>query len=146
MSPSDLLNFWVALFIIKRVMQELRRRLAPQHAGEADLPARRVQQVGAPDHEVDRLLPVVNGDGELVGPVAAPIPDQQVAALGRGILHLGTEPEVVEALDAGIDPHPPAESRVERSPLIAATVSDASIRPTPTAAPATISARVQSQP
>ena len=49
---------------------------------------------------------IVHHHGELVGPLAEPVPQQQVAALGRRVLLPVTQPRVLEVLGAGIDPDP----------------------------------------
>ena len=69
-------------------------------ACNADLPAGRRQQVLAPDHDIDPMLHIIHDDGELVSPLPEPVAHEQVAALGSWFLFLGTEPEVIESLDA----------------------------------------------
>ena len=73
------------------MVAERRRPLAAEQPRETDLTAGRRQQVLAADHQVDALAVVVDGGGELVGPVAEPIADQHVAALPRRILFLRSE-------------------------------------------------------
>src|SRR5258708_29669062 len=73
------------------MVAERRRPLAPEEAREADLAARGRQQILAADHEVDALAVVVDGGGELVGPVAEPIANQDVTALLGRILFLRAE-------------------------------------------------------
>ena len=71
---------------------------AAEQAGQLDLAAGGLQQVHAPNHQRDALFHVVDGCGELVGPVAVPIADEQVAALFGRDLRLRTEAQVVEVL------------------------------------------------
>src|SRR5207248_2260994 len=57
----------------------------------------------APNHEIDVLLPVIDGDGKLVGPVAVAIPGEHVPALRRGLLLLRPQTQIVETFDAIVD-------------------------------------------
>src|SRR5689334_23167036 len=103
-------------------MQEPGRPVATEQARDADLPARGRQQVDAPNHEINTLPPIVDCDGELIGPVAVTIAQQYVAALRRGFLLLNAEPDVVERFDARLHPQPPPISVGERQvPLAAVT-------------------------
>ena len=95
-------------------MQEHGRPLPAEEAREPDLTARRREEVGAADDEVYSLLPVVHRDRELVGPMAAKIANQQVAALVGRILLLNTKPRIIETLRAGVHPDPPADSAGQR--------------------------------
>ena len=92
------------------MVQEHRRALAAQEPEprEPELPAGRGEQVDAADDEVDLLAPVVDRHGELVRPVAAPIADEQVAALLERVLLLASQPDVVEDLGPLIHAHAPA--------------------------------------
>ena len=90
------------------MMHEYRRRGPSEQPPEQELAAGRLQQILAPDHEVDAVAEVVHHHGELVGPLAQAVPQQQVPALRRRVLSRGPEPRVLEALDAGIDPEPHA--------------------------------------
>jgi hypothetical protein len=96
------------------VVQEARRFVSTEEARQPDLTAGRLEQIDASNDEVDVLEPVVDGDGELVGPVSEPIAYQHVSALRRRFLALRPESEVVEALDSIIHAQAPAESRGDR--------------------------------
>ena len=72
------------------------------------------KQVVAADHEIDSLRRVIDGDGELIRPVALAIAQQQVAALSRGILRLRAVRASVKRSRPGIQTGPPAENLVER--------------------------------
>jgi hypothetical protein len=101
------------------MVPERSRPLAPEQACEPDLAAGGRQQVFAADHEVDPLSVVVDGDGELIRPVAEPIADHDVAALLRRILFLGAEDFVDEPLDTGVHPYTPSDAVSERQSAIA---------------------------
>ena len=101
-------------------MQEGRGLLASEETREAGLPSGGLQQVDAANDDVDALAPVVDGDGELIGPVPMPIAQQHVAALRGWNLALRTQPEVVECFRSRIHSYPPAVSVGERKPLVAA--------------------------
>jgi hypothetical protein len=80
------------------MVQKPGQRGPAEQAGQGHLPASRGEQVLTANHQIDPMANVVHGDGELVGPVPGLVPDQQVAALLRGRLALGPEPQVVEGL------------------------------------------------
>ncbi len=73
------------------------RGFTSEHASQRDLSSRRRQEILTPDHQRDTLEKIVDGDGELVGPVTVPIPQQQVSALLRGSLLERSEPQVGES-------------------------------------------------
>ena len=54
---------------------------------------------------------VVHDDGELIGPLTQPVPEQKVAALRGGLLAELPEQPVHETLGAGFHPEPDAASR-----------------------------------
>src|SRR6185437_7884542 len=70
-----------------------------QQPRELNLPPGGIEQIFTPNDEVHALLPVVDDDGKLVGPVAVAVACHEIAALQRRLLHLRTEAEIVEALD-----------------------------------------------
>src|SRR5262245_58221713 len=90
------------------MMKEGRRLLAPQRPRQLDLPPRRYQQVVAAYDERHLLCRVVNGRGELIGPMAVAIAHQKVAALLRRTLFLRAVTEVEESFDRRreTDPQP----------------------------------------
>lgn len=55
-----------------------------KEAGELDLPSRGQEQILTTNDEGHLLVQVVNGHGELIGPVATAVANQHVAALARG--------------------------------------------------------------
>ena len=71
-------------------MEVTRRRLrgsrsrVHEHSRESELASRRGQEIRATCDERNSLTKIVNGDGELVRPLALAVPDQQVAALIGG--------------------------------------------------------------
>src|SRR5262249_30580566 len=68
----------------------------------------------------DALHQVVDRRGELIRPVALAIADEQVAALIGWALLLRTVPQIVEALDAWLQPHAdPAAGRVGQAAIAA---------------------------
>src|SRR5262245_2193867 len=100
-------------------MEEDGRRGAAEQASQADLAARRGEEVRPADHQVDALPPVVDGDGELIRPVPLSVPDQQIAALSARVLGLVAEPRVLEGLGARLEADTEAVP-VEREPSVAA--------------------------
>jgi hypothetical protein len=62
-------------------MEECRWMLAAEQAGELNLPAGRIEEILAAYDEVHLLQPVIDDDGELIGPVAVSIANEQIAAL-----------------------------------------------------------------
>ena len=60
-------------------MREGGRGLASEHPREPDLGPCRVQEILAPDDEVDTLAQVVDDDAEPIRPVAVPVPHREVA-------------------------------------------------------------------
>ena len=93
---------------------EKERRLRPaEQPRQPDLAAGGPEQIASANDEIDPLPPVVDDDGELIGPVAAAIPYQQVAALRHRILRLRTEHSVVELLwliGGSVEPDAPANA------------------------------------
>src|SRR5258708_5315376 len=110
------------------MVAERRRPLAPEEAREADLAARGRQQILAADHEVDALAVVVDGGGELVGPVAEPFANQDVTALLGRILFLRAENLVDECFNSGIHPHPPPDAVSQRQAPLTAPAGVAQFR------------------
>src|SRR6516162_4665798 len=102
------------------MMQKRGRLLAPEQPREADLPAGRRKQILAANHEIDSLAEIVDGDRELIRPVAEAIADQDVSALRRGVQLPGSEAAIDELLDARIQPHAPAVAIDQRQPTAAA--------------------------
>src|SRR5690606_29036415 len=101
-------------------MQEGGRRLGAEQARQMHLAAGRVEQVFAANHVRDALREVVDRHGELIGPEPMAVADEDVAALPRGRLHLGTEPAVAEVFVAGLDADANAETRTNGQSLVAA--------------------------
>jgi hypothetical protein len=88
------------------VMKKRRWMPAPEQSCELNLPAGRVEQILAAYDEVHVLQPVIDDDGELIGPVAVSIADQQIAALFGGLLLLPPKPEIVEPFDRRLQSQP----------------------------------------
>ena len=84
-----------------------RRRLAAQQPREPELDGRRVEQVAAPDDEVDAVPHVVHDHAERVGPVAGPVAHQEVAVAG-GLVGDRPRQQVHPALRARPQRHPQA--------------------------------------
>ena len=76
------------------------RSLAAEEPRELDLSSRGFEQIDAADDEIHALAPVVHGDGKLVGPVAEPIANEEIATLVCGHLPLPAEQPVFELLDS----------------------------------------------
>ena len=57
------------------------RMLSTEHPAETNLTASGIQQIGAANHQVDLLLPIVDADGELIGPISSSIANQDIATL-----------------------------------------------------------------
>ena len=87
---------------------------------ELNLAAGRRQQIHAADDDIDVLTPVIDRDRELIGPVAEPIANQQVAALPGRRLRLSPEQRIVEHLDGVWQTDPPADTAGQRQAAIAA--------------------------
>ena len=127
-SPSDLLSFCVGDFISRPWCRK---------TGGTARPSRRATRIWRPV-EASRSVPritrsmrlgeIVDGHRELVGPVAEAIANQQVTGLRRRVLGLRAERGVVEGLDAGIDPQPPAMPVVERQAAVATAAAVAQLR------------------
>jgi transcription termination factor Rho len=109
-------------------MKERGRRSATEEPRDLDLTAGRSQQVDPSNHIVDLLTPVVDGNRELIGPVAVPIAKQHIAALLKGILTLQPEARILKLLDAWIDAQPPAVSVNNRKALVTAQSRIAQLR------------------
>ena len=63
------------------MVQKGRWLLAAEEPRNPDLPACRWKKIDAANDVIHTLLPVIHRDGELVGPVTVPIPQQHIAAL-----------------------------------------------------------------
>ncbi|MEY3702346.1 MAG: hypothetical protein RI891_1638, partial [Gemmatimonadota bacterium] len=79
-------------------MEEGRRRRAPEESRETELASGGGEEILAADHEIDALFPVIDGDGELVGPLTEPVADEEIAALRHRVLGLWPKPQIIEAL------------------------------------------------
>ena len=79
-------------------MEEGRWSHAPEEPREAKLSTGGGEEILPPDHEIDPLFPVVDGDGELIGPLAEPVADEEVAALRHRVVGLRPEPQIIEPL------------------------------------------------
>ena len=55
--------------------------LSTEHPAETNLTACGIQQIGTANHQIDLLLPIVNADGELIGPISSSIANQDIATL-----------------------------------------------------------------
>ena len=95
-------------------MHEHRRHLSAEQPRETNLAARGRKEVLASHHEINALPHVVHGDGELVGPVAVSIAQQEIAALGSGVLRLLAEETVLEPFRAPGDLDANAAGGVDR--------------------------------
>ena len=73
------------------MMKVPRRLKSAQHPGEPELAARRRQQVLAANNNVDAVPDVIDGHGELVGPLPKPVTQQQIATLALRPLLLRAE-------------------------------------------------------
>ena len=102
-------------------MQEDRRRRPAQQPAKCQLPTRRIEQVGAPYDEIHSLTQIVHHHGELVGPVAQPVPKQEIAALRRRLLRLRAEEPILEPFDPGTQLHPDSAAAARREPAGAAS-------------------------
>src|SRR5690349_3533828 len=69
-----------------------------EHSGELDLPAGRRQQIETADDEIHVVAHVVDGDRELVRPVAVAVLEEEIAALVGWRLHDLAEGLVHETL------------------------------------------------
>ncbi len=113
-SPLDLLSLAPSGLADQRMVEKDRRLAPAQHAREPNLAAGRREQVLAANDQVHLLPLIVHHHRELVGPVAVPIPEQQVAALRRGGLAHRSRERVGESLLARFEHHAHAASRLER--------------------------------
>ncbi len=95
----------------ERMVKKRRRLGTAEQARQLNLPARGFQQVVATDDERHALQPVVDRDGELVGPVPVAIARQQIAALLGGPLLLRPVTPVVESLDRRLEADANAQAR-----------------------------------
>src|SRR5436305_15105812 len=102
------------------VEKSLRSRPSEQPR-ELNLSAGRRQEIFAADDERHTLVEVIHRNGELVGPVAESVADQQVAARVEGPLFLRSQRHIIESLDGRFDPDAHAESSTEREMSFAAT-------------------------
>src|SRR5918994_280336 len=73
-----------------------------EHTRKANLPSGRGEQVLPPYDQIYILLQVVHCHRELVGPVAQPVLEQHVSALGARILLLFSEQHVCELFIPGV--------------------------------------------
>src|SRR5262245_22599113 len=96
------------------MVPEARWQRTSEEARESDLTSRGFEQVHAANDVGDALVEIIDRHGKLVGPVSQSVAQQQVAALRLRILHLLSAKPILEALDARIDAHPPADAVVER--------------------------------
>ena len=114
-SPSDLHSFCVADFMISGVMQKQRAARARPSSRASwiwrPVDARRSSPRMTMRHALDV---VVDRRGELIRPVAVAIAHQQIAALLRRPLLLRAVPEIDEALDGRLEPHPQPDARARR--------------------------------
>ena len=109
-SPSDLLTFCVADFMIsgwwRKAAGARVRAVAPARICrpvESSRSSPRIDERDALQHVVGRRRP-------LIGPVAEPIANQQIAALPRRRLLLRPEPQVVEVFDTRVHPNSPSDA------------------------------------
>ena len=89
------------------MMEDGGRRRAPEQAGEPELAAGGGEEILAADHEVDPLFPIVDGDGELIGPLAMAVAHEEIAALCHRVLGLWAEPQIIELLGGPTGHHHP---------------------------------------
>jgi len=102
------------------VVHEERRFAASQQPREIDLPARRVEQVLAPNYERDALTRVIGRRDPLIRPVADTVANEDVPALLVRPLLLLAKQAIVESLDRRLDAHAPADAVPQRKTAIAA--------------------------
>ena len=79
-------------------MEEGGRCHAPEELREAQLSTGGGEEILPPDHEVDPLFPVVDGDRELIGPLTEPVAHEEIAALCHRVVGLWAEPKIIESL------------------------------------------------
>src|SRR4029079_18638742 len=99
-------------------MQKRWRLAAAEQTGELNLPAGGRKKVDAANHQRHALHVVVDGGRELVRPVALAVARKEIAALVRGPLLLGTEPQIDEALNRGLEPNAEADTGAVRESSI----------------------------
>src|SRR5687768_6105363 len=102
-------------------MPEPRRRGATDEPGQAKLTSRRIEQIDTADDVGDSLRVIVHRHGELIGPVTEAVADQHVPTLPAGVLLLGTQQLVEEALGAGIHTHAPTDALCQRDVAVPAS-------------------------
>ena len=96
----------------ERMVEEPRRHGPSEQPAEAHLRGRRLDEVLAPDHEIDPVAEIVDDHAHGVGPVAVPIADREVACRGH-------RPE--SATEHGIGPRLLARPRATRQVMPAAS-------------------------
>jgi len=70
---------------------------------ELDLTSCRIEQIFASNDVGDALQPVIDHSRKVIGPVATPIAQQEIAALIGRALFLRSQSKVVKALDGGYE-------------------------------------------
>src|SRR5688572_26160143 len=91
-------------------MPEPRRRCATDEPGQAKLTSRRIEQIDTANDVGYPLRVIVDGHGELIGPVTEAVAHQHVPTLPAGVLFLRAQQFVEEALGAGIHAHAPTDT------------------------------------
>ena len=80
----------------QHMVDDLWRCRATEQSCEVDLPSGALEQVLAPDHDIDTVRHVIHHHRELVRPVAVAVAEQQVSALLRRLLHQMPKQEIIE--------------------------------------------------
>jgi hypothetical protein len=89
-------------------MQEQRRIGPPEQTGQTELSPGGSQQITSSNDQIYVLACVIHHDGEVVGPIAQPVSQEEITALLRGLLRLGTQEPIYECLRPGLDRYPHA--------------------------------------
>lgn len=92
----------------QRMMDEARHLSAPEQGGKSHLSPCAGEEILTADDGIHSEEEIIHGDGELIGPLAEPITDQQVTALLSGLLCDLSEAKIGEALDAGLHHNAPS--------------------------------------
>jgi hypothetical protein len=98
----------------ERVVQICGWSAPAEHTTQPDLSSGRAEQVLAPYDQIYILLQVVHCHRELVGPVAQPVLEQHVSALGMRILFLFSEQHVGELFQSRLHHYSDATAFLKR--------------------------------
>ncbi len=119
-SPEDLLSFSPVGCSTSGWCRKAGGTVRPSSRASATCRPVEVDEIRAPDDERDALPGVVDGHGELVGPVAVAVADQEVAALDRGLLVRRPRHTSSHVHPAVVEPHAQAPAGVARQAAVAA--------------------------